>query len=132
LPTADRDAQEVYLQAGIIRYLSHMALLFLFIAFFFTLYGGWHFFHGYFTAATPNEQWLVATTGVALVVIPYIIAKVLSEMVAIRQRQVTLEQLAQQNFLLNQQLSLLQTQVRSMQNAQQRNAPAVDFPETGE
>lgn len=100
-----------------------MALLFLFIAFFFTLYGGWEFFHGFFTATTPNEQWLVATTGTALVVIPYIIAKTLSEMVAIRQRQVTLEQLAQQNFLVNQQVQLLQTQVKLLQQSVQQTAP---------
>lgn len=94
-----------------------MALLFLFIAFFFTLYGGWEFFHGFFTATTPNEQWLASTTGLALVVIPYIIAKTLSEMVAIRQRQVTLEQLAQNNYLLNQQIQMVQSQINAMRQA---------------
>lgn len=98
-----------------------MALLFLIIAFCFSLYGGWIFFDGYFTSATPNEQWLASITGIAFAVIPYMIAKCLTDMVAIRQRHLSMEQQMQQNYVLNQQL---QAQTRSL-----RPRPAPPAPQ---
>lgn len=91
-----------------------MALLFLIIAFFFSLYGGWIFFDGYFTSTTPNEKWLASIVGIAFAVIPYMIAKCLTDMVAIRQRHLSMEQQHQQNYILNQQL---QAQTRSLKRA---------------
>jgi hypothetical protein len=88
-----------------------VALFFLFVAFCFSLYGGWVFFDGYFTATSPNEQWLAAIVGIAFAVIPYMIAKCLADMVAIRQRHITTEQQMQQTHLLNQQL---QAQTRNI------------------
>lgn len=92
-----------------------MAILFLLIAFCFSLWGGWIFFEGYFTATNPNEKWLAAISGLAFTVIPYIIAKCLADMVAIRQRHLSVEQQAQQSFLLNQQVQQNQPR-RSRQN----------------
>lgn len=79
-----------------------MAIFFLLIAFCFSLWGGWIFFSGYFTAASASEQWAAAMSGIAFCVIPYTIAKCLADMVAIRQRHIAAEQQTQQTYLLSQ------------------------------
>ena len=45
---------------------------------------------------------MAAMNGIALAVIPYMIAKCLADMVAIRQRHLAMEQQAQQSYLLGQ------------------------------
>ncbi len=99
-----------------------MAILLLLIAFCFSLYGGWVFFEGYFVATSPNEQWAAAMSGLAFAIIPYVIAKCLADMVAIRQRHLTMEQQAQQSYLLNQQLQASQKSGNRRPNPPSENA----------
>lgn len=100
-----------------------MALFFLALAFFFALYGGWVFFDGYFTATTPNEQWLAAVVGMAFCIVPYMIAKCLADMVAIRQRHISMEQQQQHNYLLNQQIQAQSRLRRTLTGATPASAP---------
>jgi hypothetical protein len=87
-----------------------MALIVLFIAFFCGLYGAYEFLSAYFTVnpQDPNSVWAVAAAGVigfAWAAIPYLIGKCLSEMVAIRQRHLLLEQMMQQSLAIQQSLA---------------------------
>lgn len=77
-----------------------MALFFLFISFFSALYGAWVFFTGYFGADNATQQLTAAMAGLGFAVIPYLIGKSLSEMVAIRQRHLMLEQTGMQQRIM--------------------------------
>lgn len=81
-----------------------MSLLLLFIAFLVSLFGAFTFFTGYFGAENANDELTAAMVGIAFCLIPYIVAKTLAEMVAIRQRHLQMEQIAQFQFLLAEQL----------------------------
>ena len=69
-----------------------MALFFLILSFFFALWGAWEFFSVYFSEAKAADHMVAAMKGIALAVIPYLIGRSLSEMIAIRQRHLMLEQ----------------------------------------
>lgn len=77
-----------------------MAFFFLFVSFFFSLFGGWVFLHGYFGAENASEQMIGVMAGIGFAVIPYLIGKSLSEMVAMRQRHLMLEQTSLQQRMM--------------------------------
>ncbi len=85
-----------------------MSLLLLFVSFFFALYGAWVFFSGYTAGDNLNADMVAAITGMAITIIPYIIARTLAEMVAIRQRHLQLEQALQFNMILAEQMEIAQ------------------------
>jgi hypothetical protein len=75
---------------------------------------------------------MAAIIGLAFAIIPYMIAKCLAEMVAIRQRHLLMEQQVRQNYLLGQQLQ--QASNPSSQAAPQRKAvpntaPNMEMPQ---
>lgn len=69
-----------------------MALFFLLISFFFALFGCWVFFDAYFFEEKAADQMVGIMSGIGMAVLPYLVGKSLSEMVAIRQRHLMLEQ----------------------------------------
>lgn len=101
-----------------------MSLLLLFVSFFFALYGVWVFFSGYTGGEKPSEDMAAAITGLAITVIPYIVAKTLSEMVAIRQRHLQLEQTAQFNYMVAEQMDV----ARQLAEEQMKNEPPSPSP----
>lgn len=77
-----------------------MALFVLFVSFFSALYGAWVFFAGYFGAENATQQLTAAMAGLGFAVIPYLVGRSLSEMVAIRQRHLMLEQTTMQQRIM--------------------------------
>ena len=75
-----------------------MALILLFISFLCSLYGGYVFLDAYWFGEV-KDIWAGALSGMAWAIIPYHMGKSLSEMVAIRQRHLLLEQMLQQQAL---------------------------------
>ena len=69
-----------------------MALFFLLISFFFTLFGCYIFFEAFFVEENASKQMVGIMGGIGMAVVPYLVGKSLSEMVAIRQRHLMLEQ----------------------------------------
>lgn len=69
-----------------------MALLLLLLSFVSAIYGVYIFASAYF-GGEAAALWPATYTAFAFAVIPYMVAKCLSEMVAIRQRHLLLEQL---------------------------------------
>ena len=90
-----------------------MSLLLLFVSFFFAIYGAYTFLSGYTGGEKPNTDLAVALTSMAITIIPYIISKTLSEMVAIRQRHLQLEQSAQFNYMIAEQMEMAQAAARA-------------------
>ncbi len=77
-----------------------MALFILLISFVSALYGFWVFVSGYFGAENATQQLTAAMAGLGFAVIPYIVGRSLSEMVAIRQRHLMLEQTTLQQRMM--------------------------------
>ena len=69
-----------------------MAITLLILSFFSALYGAWVFISGYMAAENATQQLTAAMTGLAFAIIPYLIAKSLAEIVAMRQRYVMVDQ----------------------------------------
>lgn len=77
-----------------------MALFFLLISFFLTLWGAWVFFDAFLFEDHPTKQMVGILSGIGLAVVPYLVGKSLSEMVAIRQRHLMLEQTSLQQRIM--------------------------------
>ena len=105
-----------------------MSVLLLFISFFFACTGAYIFFDGYFAATTDAQEFYAAATGLAWAVIPYMVAKTLAEMVAIRQRHMQLEQSAQFNYLLAEQIDLAENALKQASQPPATMVPAVAAP----
>jgi hypothetical protein len=93
-----------------------MSLILLFVSFLSGLCGAYVFFTGYIGAEGPNQELTAAMVGMAFAMIPYFIAKSLAEMVAIRQRHLQMEQIAQIGFMLTE------------ETEEEQQAPAADTP----
>ncbi len=101
-----------------------MALFFLLISFFFALWGAYEFFGTYFTQDDPRIIYAAALNGLAIAVIPYLVGKSLSEMVAIRQRHLMLEQTNLQQQIM---LEAMQEAAKEYE-AENRDATPVAAP----
>lgn len=77
-----------------------MALLLLFVSFFTSLLGVWLFIDGYFLETVPARQMVQIIAGMAVAVIPYMVARSVSELIAIRQRHLMLEQTTLQQRIM--------------------------------
>lgn len=100
-----------------------MSLFLLLISFLVSVYGAVVFFSGYFGAENANQELTAAMTGIAFALIPYIIAKTLAEMVAIRQRHMQIEQTAQFQYLIAEQMGLTEPSDEQSQPAAGTDAP---------
>lgn len=76
-----------------------MALVLLLISFLSSLWGIYVFISGYSGAANATQEIAAALSGMAYAVIPYIVAKTITDMVAIRQRHIQIEQIALQQSM---------------------------------
>jgi len=94
-----------------------MSVLLLFISFFFACAGTWIFFDGYFAATNQTEEFYAAVAGIAWALLPYLVAKTLSDMVAIRQRHLQLEQTSQFNYMMVEQIQMAEEAMRKEQAA---------------
>ncbi|MDG1286279.1 MAG: hypothetical protein P8P30_01800 [Rickettsiales bacterium] len=102
-----------------------MALFILFISFFSALYGAWVFFTGYFGAENATQQLTAAMAGIGFALIPYIVGRSLSEMVAIRQRHLMLEQTTLQQRMM---LEAMDEAAREAEATEQQSAPPESAP----
>lgn len=108
-----------------------MSLFLLFISFFFACTGAWIFFDGYFSATNSTEEFYAAAVGLAWAVIPYMVGKTLAEMVAIRQRHMQLEQTAQFNYMMAEQMQMAEKAMREAKAETARQARQAQAAATG-
>ncbi len=105
-----------------------MALLFLLISFFSSLYGAWVFLSGYFGAESATQQLTAAMSGIGFALIPYLVGKSLSEMIALRQRHLMVEQTGFQQEMMMQAMGEMAQEQAAKSAPQPAQAPTPPPP----
>lgn len=98
-----------------------MALFILFFSFLSSLFGAYVFLSGYFGAENATQQLTAAMSGLGFAVIPYLVGRSLSEMVAIRQRHLMLEQTGMQQRIM---LEVMDEAAREYESQSAEEKPA--------